>query len=184
MLCFSPSNDDAGSSSQAGAPAKASQPSFFKRALGEQSGALDGAIPGAVSGILVGVLGVAAVGVLSGEAAGEVLAAVFWGFMLGFALGSLLGGMLGIVARRLRPDFRVKPGFMQIVAGGLVGCLVMLVFENLRWLPVGAVVGAIGSNLWALICNRVESDSAPRSRFTLEDHFPLEEAEETSRRFS
>ena len=130
---------------------------ILRKVVPDPSMAVDGAIPGAVSGILAGVLVPILVGIVSPVGAGETISKVMLGFVWGFGLGAFLGALLGVIGRRLDPTFQIEPGYTMLLGGGVIGTLVVILVEPVRWLPFGAGIGALGANLWPLLCKRVES---------------------------
>jgi hypothetical protein len=44
---------------------------------------------------------------------------------------------------------------------------VVLIVEDYRWIPLGAGFGALGANLWVVLCSRVESVANPPVKRTL-----------------
>jgi hypothetical protein len=139
----------------------------LKKVLGDPSAALDGALPGAISGVVVGVLGAISVGIFTGEPVGELIGAILVGFVVGFGVGTLLGAALGVCARRFRPAMRIELGLPVLCGGAVIGAIVAAIVEGLRWLPLGAGIGAAGAVLWPLLCSRVETAAnEPEDRMT------------------
>jgi hypothetical protein len=116
----------------------------------------DGTVQGAITGVLTGVLGAVLVGVLSEKDIGDIIAKVMLGFAIGCGMGTLIGALLGRGARRIYPHFQVKPGLALFLGGALVGSLVMLLVEDRQWIALGAGIGAVASNVWQILCNRLE----------------------------
>jgi hypothetical protein len=151
---------------------------ILRKVLADPSAAVDGAIPGAVSGILAGVLVPLLVGIVSSVGVGETISKVMLGFVWGFGLGAFLGALLGVTGRRLDPAFRIESGYALLLWGGVIGTLAVILVEPVRWLPFGAAIGALGANLWPLVCKRVESAAfRPNPKVQEEDASNEEEAE-------
>jgi hypothetical protein len=130
---------------------------------------VDGSIPGAIGGILAGVLVPIVVGIWFTEPFGDVASRVLLGFVCGFAGGTFLGGLMGIAGRRRNRDFRIKTGFPIFVCGSVIGSMVVWTVEPLQWLPLGAAIGAVGANLWTILCSWVEATALRPDPNTLEE---------------
>ncbi len=150
---------------------------FDLKALGDPSAALEGAIPGATAGIVSGVIGPFVAGILSGWSFGEMIGGAMIGFMIGFGVGALLGGILGARGRRLRPDFRIEPGYILSTCGAAIGSITALGCMNWRWIPVGAAIGVAGAILGARVFGQGESGPEEGSHSVLAEELLGEDAE-------
>jgi len=156
---------------------------LLKKVVGDPAAVIDAAIPGAISGVLAGILVAILVGIPTGRPFGEIITKVLVGFMVGFAVGTLLGAFLGVAVKRSRPDYQIKPGFALLIAGGVIGGVVTILIESYRWIPLGAGVGALVANAWAIFCERLDAVTNPPPRKLLdEDFFSEPEARKNRRR--
>jgi hypothetical protein len=156
---------------------------LFGIALGDPSVLLEGSIPGAIGGLLAGVLGPLLVGIFTGKDIGLVTAKVLLGFVGGFGVGTLGGMILVAIGRRIRPNFRIEPGILSVIAGAVIGAVVALIFEEIQWIPLGAGIGAVGVSLWPLLFRRLEAKLNPPNPTTFEED-PMREERQTSKRYS
>jgi predicted lipid-binding transport protein (Tim44 family) len=119
--------------------------------------AAEGAIPGAIGGVLAGVVGAILVGLLARQDGGAIFGTALVGFVGGFAVGAVVGGLVALVGRRLSSDFSMGGTWTLTLCGAVIGALVAVLVDGMRWIPLGMVLGAISIHLWPLLSRRVEA---------------------------
>jgi hypothetical protein len=163
---------------------KKPSPKVVKGPLVDPNLAVEGALPGALAGILAGVLGTLVAGVFSEMYVGEIVALVFLGFALGLALGAFMGTLFRLLARRLKADFRLKPGFSVLLGGALIGSAVSAILVRHQWIPLGAGVGGMGAFLWVFLSSKIEPTLNPARPPSDDDDYFLNKPQESNGRRS
>jgi hypothetical protein len=154
---------------------------LVKMTLGDATAVLEGSVPGAISGLLTGILGALLIGIITGEDAGLITAKVLIGFIGGFGIGTAIAMIVVSLGRRVRPNFRIEPGIFSTIVGAAIGSAVSVLVEEIRWIPLGAAIGAVAANLWPLLSSRLEAIVNPPKPVPLEEDSLLDNPKGSNR---